>query len=126
MDKAVLGVGIFIILAAIWLIIKPQICAKVMGFLVRGRMVYLVGILRLAIGLLLLISARECEHTRVVIALGILFLISGASVFIIRLDKIKTTLNWFSKRSTTMIRLIALLPLAIGAVIIWACCIPSG
>jgi len=97
-----------------------------MGFLARGRMVYLVGMLRLAIGLLFLVSARECEHTRFVIALGILFLISGASVFIIRLDKIKTTLNWFSKRSMITIRLIALLPIVIGAVIIWACCIPSG
>ena len=126
MDKAVLGVGILIILAAIWLIIKPQVCVKMMGFLARGRMVYLVGILRLAVGVLLLVSSRECEHTRVVIALGILFLVSGASVFIIRLDKVKTTLNWLSKRSMITIRLIALIPILIGAVIIWACCVPSG
>ena len=125
MDKAVLGVGILIILAAVWIIVKPQVCVKMMGFLARGRMVYLVGLLRLAVGGLLLVSARECGHVWVVIALGVLFLISGALIFIVRLDRIKTTLTWFSKRSMVTIRLMTLLPIAIGAVIIWACCAAS-
>ena len=125
MDKAVLGVGILIILAAIWIAVKPQVCVKMMGFFARGRMVYLVGLLRLAVGGLLLVSARECGHVWVVIALGVLFLISGALIFIVRLDRIKTTLTWFSKRPMVTIRLMALLPIAIGAVIIWACCTAS-
>lgn len=122
MDKAVLGVGILIILAAIWIVVKPQVCVKMMGFLARGRMVYLVGLLRLAIGGLLLVSARECGRVWIVIALGVLFLISGALIFIVRLDRIKATLTWLSKRSAMAIRLMALVPVAIGAVIIWACC----
>ena len=126
MDKAVLGVAILIMLAGIWLIIRPQICVKIMGFLVRGRMVYLVGLLRLAIGVLLLVSATDCEHVWVVITIGVLFLISGTLVFVIQLDKLKAKLTWFSQRSMTTIRLMALLPLAIGAVMVWACCIPSG
>ena len=126
MNKAVLGVAILIMLAGIWLIIRPQICATMMGFLVRGRMVYLVGLLRLAIGVLLLVSATDCEHVWVVITIGVLFLISGTLVFVIQLDKLKAKLTWFSQRSMTTIRLMALLPLAIGAVMVWACCIPSG
>jgi len=122
MDKAVLGVGILIILAAIWIAVKPQVCVKMMGFLARGRMVYLVGLLRLAIGGLLLVSATYCGRVWIVIALGVLFLISGTLVFIVRLDRIKATLTWFSKRSMITIRLMALVPILIGAVIIWACC----
>ena len=122
MDKAVLGVGILIILAAIWIAVKPQICIKMMVFFARGRMVYLVGLLRLAVGGLLLVSARECGRVWVVIALGVLFLISGTLVFVVRLERIKATLTWISKRSMLTIRLMALLPIAIGAVIIWACC----
>ena len=122
MDKAVLVVGILIIFAAIWFAVKPQVCVKMMGFLARGRMVYLIGLLRLAIGGLLLVSATYCERVWVVIALGVLFLISGTFVFVVRLDRIKATLTWLSKRSALTIRLMALLPIAIGAVIIWACC----
>jgi len=65
-------------------------------------------------------------HVWVVITIGVLFLISGTLVFVIQLNKLKAKLTWFSQRSMTTIRLMALLPLAIGAVMVWACCIPSG
>ena len=91
-----------------------------MAFLEQGRKLYIVGILRLLIGIILLLVASQCRLVGVVITLGIFFLIGGIVIFILGLERIKSMLNWWNKRSLLVIRLMGLIALALGALLLYS------
>lgn len=120
MDKAILVIGIIIILEGILLAARPQWAKKAIRFFCKGRMIYLAGVLRLIIGVLFLVSATDCKHYWVVIVFGILLLVSGVAVFVTKLDKLKDYLNWWDRRSLLILRLLCIIAFAIGGVVAWA------
>ena len=119
MDKVILAIGILIMFEGVLLIVKPKIYKKLIAFFMRGRMIYLAGVIRLVLGVLFLVSAMSCKKPWLIIAFGVLLLISGTLTFVIKLEKIKAMLNWFSQKSLVTIRLLAIIAIAIGAVLAW-------
>ena len=120
MDKVILIIGILIILEGVVLLLKPDWIKKVIRFFAKGKALYLAALLRLILGVLFLVSARECDKPWIAIAFGILLLLAGISMFIIKLDKMKAYLGWWYERSLITIRLLSLAAFAIGAIIIYA------
>ena len=120
MDKVILVIGIVIILEGILLAARPDWAKKAIKFFCKGRMIYLAGVLRLIIGVLFLVSARECTRQWVIIAFGVLLLVSGVVVFVTKLDKLKAYLSWWYGRSLVTLRLLCVIVFAIGGVIVWA------
>ena len=113
-------VGLVILLLGVAILIKPQVSKKLFHFIAKGKRIYLVGILRIALGVLFLIGALSCSIPWLIILFGILSCASGLTIFAMKIEKLKAILNWFDQKSLSFIRLIAILAMLIGALIAYA------
>ena len=120
MDIVVKIVGIVIVFLAALLLIKPDIMKQMLAFFKQGKRIYIAGLVRSVLAVIFLLAARECHIPWVIIILGILFLISGLSIFVIGPVKLKPMLDWFQNKSAIFLRAMAVIILAIGAVIIYS------
>jgi hypothetical protein len=120
MDTIVKIVGIVIVFLAVLTFLKPDIMKRILKFFKQGKRVYFAGLVRLILAVVFLLAARECDITWVIIVFGILFLISGLSIFMIGAEKLKPVLDWFQNKSALFLRVMAVIILAIGAIIIYS------
>ncbi|MBN1391609.1 MAG: hypothetical protein JW947_02270 [Sedimentisphaerales bacterium] len=120
MDSVVKIIGIVIVLLAVLFLLKPDVTKLLLGFFKQGKRIYLAGVVRLILAIVFFIAARECDITWVIVAFGILFLISGLLIFLIGAERLKPMLDWFQNKSPVVIRLVAVIILAFGAIIIYS------
>ena len=113
-------VGIVILIAAIVYLLKPGVMKWLLEFFKKGKRIYFAGLIRFALAVVFLVAARECKHSWVIFAFGILFIISGLLIFILGLEKLKSIIDWYQKQSVLLLRVVAVIALAIGAVIIYS------
>ncbi|MCK4958260.1 MAG: hypothetical protein KAT00_02650 [Planctomycetes bacterium] len=113
-------IGAIIAIQGAVLLAYPQWFKGALGFFLRGRLLYIPAVLKAGVGIFFLIAARECEWTRIVIVMGLLFCISGVAAFIIKLEKLKGMLQWWKDRSLTTVRVLVIANIAIGGLIIFA------
>ncbi len=120
MDIVIQSLGIVFVLVGIVYLLRPDVMKWLMEFFKQGKRMYFAGLIRFALAIVFLVGARECKRFWVIFAFGILFIISGLLVFIIPLEKIKAYIGWWQKKSPLLLRLMALIALAIGAIIIYS------
>ena len=120
MDIVIKSLGIVFALVGIVYLLRPDVMKWLMEFFKQGKRLYFAGLIRFVLAIVFLLAARECEVFWVIFAFGILFIIGGLSIFIIPLEKLKSYIGWWQKQSVLLLRVLALLTLAIGALII--CC----
>ena len=113
-------VGLVILLFGVAILIKPLSTKKIFYFIAKGRRIYIVGILRIALGVLFLIGALSCSIPWLIILIGILSCASGLAIFIMKFERIKAIMNWFDQKSLFFIRLMGIIALLIGALIAYA------
>lgn len=113
-------VGLIILIFGVAVLIKPLFTKKLFHFIAKGRRIYIVGILRIVLGVLFLIGALSCDYYGIIIFFGILFCIAGLPIFIMKFEKIKAILNWFDQKPVSFMRLVAILAMLIGALIAYA------
>jgi len=112
--------GILIVLVGIVYLLKPDVMKWLMEFFKQGKRIYLAGLIRLVLAIVFLLAARECDITWVIVAFGILLLISGILIFMLGPRRLKSILEWWQKQPTLLLRVLALIALAVGAVIIYS------
>ncbi len=112
-------IGILIILLAILYFIRPDFIKWMFNFVKKGKRIYFIALIRFALAIVFLLGAHDCRFPKVIAAFGILFIISGLLIFILRDEKIRTMLDWYLKQSLLFLRVLALIALAIGALIIY-------
>jgi len=120
MDIVVKVIGIVFIFMAIVYFLKPDIMKRLLEFFKRGKRMYFAALIRLVLAVVFLLAARECSQFWVIFAVGILFIISGLLIFMLGLEKVKSYIGWWQKQPVLLLRVVALIPLVIGAVIIYA------
>ena len=120
MDIIVKIVGIVIVCVAIVYLLKPNVMKWLMEFFKQGKRIYIAGLIRFVLAVVFLLGARECDITWVIVTLGILFIISGLLIFTLGPKKLRTMLDWYQKQSVLLLRVLAIVALAIGAVIIYS------
>lgn len=120
MTLAIKIIGVVIVLVAILYVLKPGVMKWLIEFFKRGKRIYLVGLIRFALAIVFLLGAHKCNIRWVIVTFGILFLASGLSIFMVGHKRIASILGWYQKRSELLLRLFALIVLAIGAVIIYS------
>jgi uncharacterized protein YjeT (DUF2065 family) len=113
-------IGIVCVLLGIVYIVKPNVMKYLMQFFKQGKRLYFAGLIRFALAIIFLLGARKCGVPRVIVALGILFIISGLLIFMVRLEKLKSMIDWYQNQSLVLLRFIALIGLALGAIIIYS------
>ena len=120
MENVIKIVGIIIVLIGILFLLKPDVMKIIMGFMKKGRRIYLAGLLRFALAVIFLLGARECNYKWIIAAFGIIFLISGLLIFTIGPEKIRRMLDWYQNQPALIFRVIAGIVLACGAVIVYS------
>ena len=120
MEVAIKIIGLFLILLAILYILKPSTQRPLMEFFKKGKRIYFAGLIRLVLAVVFLLAARQCDKPKVIAAFGILFLIAGLLVFVLGPAKSRPVLEWYQKKSLLFWRIMAVIPLILGALIIYS------
>lgn len=120
MKSIVWIIGALIVAEACVFLIKPDVYRKFVKLLGRGKLLYIPAVIAIVVGVLFLIFARECHIPWVIIVIGLISAVKGLSIFAIKLETLKETLNWLSGRSDIILRLFGILALAFGALILYA------
>ena len=120
MNLVIKIIGIVFVFITILYFLKPDIMKSLMEFFKQGRRIYFAALLRLVLAVVFLLAAHECNQFWVIFAFGILFIISGLLIFILGLEKIKSYISWWQKQPLVLLRVMALIGLAIGAIIIYS------
>ena len=119
MKELIRLIGVTCIAAGIIYMLRPDLPKRLMAFAAKGRRIYLAGILRFAMAVVFLIGAEKCRYKWLIVACGIGFLISGLLVFMLGPKRLNPMLAWFTKQPNLIIRIFAVIALAIGVVICW-------
>lgn len=121
MDKVVLCLGIVILLLGIVYVIKPDVIRWLLRFFQQGGRLYLIALVRFALAVVFLLGARECGSTWwVILIFGVMFLISGLLIVGLGLKRVKSILDWWEKQSSVLLRILALVTIAVGGVIVYS------
>jgi len=114
-------IGIVIVGMGVAFLLRPKLYKQYVAFWQLGKRLYLGAILALLIGIIFLLAvSSECRLVGVILALGILSLVKGAMLFTLGQEKIKTMLKWWQARSLLVLRLVALVAIAFGALLIYS------
>jgi len=120
MDIVIKTLGILIALVGIIYFLRPDVMKWLMEFFKQGKRIYFAGLIRFALAVVFLVAARECKHSWVIFAFGILFIISGLLIFMLGPERLKSIIDWYQKQSVLLLRVVAVIALAIGGVIIYS------
>ncbi len=120
MAKVILIVGVLIILEGIAFLVKPGWYRNAAKVFMSERIVYIGPVLKILFGGLFLVSAVPCSQTWVIIVLGVLMLAGGITGLILPKAKIISFIEWWTKRTDTVMRIIAVVAIALGGLVMWA------
>lgn len=120
MNILVKSIGIVIVALAIAYLLKPDVMKYIIEFFKKGKRIYLAGLIRLVLAVVFLLAAHECRIASVIIFFGILLLVSGLLIFVLRPEGIIYIADWVQRQSLFVLRLFALTAFIIGAIIIYS------
>ena len=120
MDIVIKILGILFCIIGIVYFLKPNVMKWLMEFFKQGKRIYFSGLIRFALAIVFFVGARECKHPWVIFAFGLLFIIGGLLVFALGPEKIRRILDWYQKQPVLILRIIAVIALAVGLVIIFS------
>jgi hypothetical protein len=121
MAAIIWGLGIAFVFVGMLHLIRPDVSKRIIEFFKKGKRIYFAGLIRFTLAVIFLLGARDCrsEWGKWVIAgFGILFLISGLVVFMLGPKRLIPVLDWYQRQSSVVIRVIAVIILAVAVVII--------
>jgi hypothetical protein len=113
-------IGIFIAALGLIFLLGPNLLKQCIGFCQKGKRLYIVGILRVLCGVIFLLAAPDCRLGWVIYILGILTFLKAILIFLLGLERVKSMLDWWSKRPVITVRLLSLIILAMGVLIIYS------
>jgi uncharacterized protein YjeT (DUF2065 family) len=112
--------GIYMVAIGAVYLVKASIMKKFLQFWLKGKRYYLGGILSFAVGILLLIASGACQWKGFVIFFGVAAIFKGVLLFALGEQKIKVLMQYFTKMSTSRIRIMGLVSIGMGALLIYA------
>ncbi len=120
MDIVIKSLGIVFVLIGIVYLLKPDVLKWLMEFFKQGKRIYFGGLIRFVLAIVFFVGARECKYPWAIIAFGIIFIIGGLLIFILKPEKIKRILEWYEKQPVLIFRIIAVIVLIFGALVIYS------
>ncbi len=120
MSIFVLVIGTVILLFGLAFLIAPSIIKHWFNRIPVWNLFYTPSILRIIIGVLFLLAAKDTRLPRFVTAMGVFSILAGLTIPILGRERIKAFARWGVERSNTVLRLWALVASVIGIVLVWA------
>ncbi len=116
----VFTLGSLSVVMALLTLTFPKILGKILSFFSKGNRLYLLGILRTTLGIMLLILSPQARLWWYVIIIGFLYTASGLSFFFFALRRTKKILSRFTQRPAIQIRTYAFIALAMWVFLFYA------
>jgi hypothetical protein len=120
MEILVRAIGVLIAILGLILVLTPKGIKAIFDFFAKGKRIYWVGLLRIAFGIIFLLASSVCRWPEVIRVLGVFFIIAGSLIFILGIRKVKSVLEYWSKKPPLLLRFLSLLAVAFGILIIYA------
>lgn len=117
------SVSIIGLLTTVWglvVVIQPLWHKTLIGFLAQGRRAYAAVVLKIVVGILFLIYARQCRIPSVIIVLGILTVVGSVLVAAMPITRIHAWFQWCQGRPLWFYRLWAVAAVMLGILIFYA------
>ena len=110
-------IGILIAGLGIAMIVYPSWLKKVTAFWKQGNNIYYAGVIRIAVGILILMAASTANSPMAAVALGLLFLASGSIIFLIGVEQDHKLLDFWDAQPEMVLRVMSVFPIIMGALI---------
>ncbi|MFH1654298.1 MAG: hypothetical protein ABIE74_09650 [Pseudomonadota bacterium] len=117
---AVKVISIIIAAFGILLVVKSTFLRQILTFGLEGKRIYAIAVLRFILGTFFLIAATQCRMPWLVIILGLLMLISGIFVFVLGIERSKAMVQKWQQLSDLTLRFVSLIPVAVGALLLYS------
>ena len=110
-------IGLLVAAFGLTIFVSPQFTQKVFNFFREGKRIYWAGVIRTVAGLVLLLASGQSPIPVAVMAVGVLFLLSGIIVFLCDLERLKSFLVHYSEMPALILRLLGLVGACFGILI---------
>ena len=120
MDTVVKIIGIGIMILGVAYFAQPGIMKWLMIFFKQGERIYISGVMRLVLGIVFLLSARECSIRWIIILCSIIFIAGSAVIFMLGPRKFEPFISWAERQPAWVLRIIAVFVAVFGGIIIYA------
>lgn len=101
-------------------LLAPSLLIEFGNSLLTETGLYIVAGVRVAVGLLLLFAARRSRMPRALRALGIVIIIAGLITPLFGVERSASMFNWLSAQGPALVRMVAIVAIALGAFIVYA------
>ena len=98
---------------------KPDIMKQYIAFWKKGKRLYAGAAASLLIGIILLLAASQCAVSWFVTAFGILALIKGIFLFVLKPEKVMPMMEWWLQKPVAFLRGHAIMAIVIGVLLIY-------
>ncbi|MBE0537321.1 MAG: hypothetical protein IH624_16780 [Phycisphaerae bacterium] len=120
MEKAILIIGVALVLWGLLIAIRPHTLRTTIHVMEKGLLVYAPAAVRIVLGVVFLLAARDCRVPWLIVAFGIIMFVAGVVMFMIRPGRLRSFLHWWAERSMPTLRILGVTGAAIGGLIAWA------
>jgi hypothetical protein len=120
MEHTVWLIGLLSAVSGLAAVVQPLWLKTVLAFLARGRQAYAAAGLKILIGIVWLLFARECRIPSVIITLGILTVVGSVLFAAMPFSKIRAWFQWCQARPLWMFRLWGVLAVLLGVLVVYA------
>jgi len=102
-------------------IVAPSALLWVAQHVVTTVELYLIAVVRVAVGVLLLAVASASRAPRTLRVLGAITVIAGIVTPFLGVARVQVIVDWVSRQGSGFLRVVALVALAIGALVAYTC-----
>lgn len=113
-------IGFVMVVMGTAIVLNPKIFKAVVNFWRQGKNIYLAGVIRLIFGAIFLTASPACRFPLVISVFGVLMVIGGIMIFMIGQKRIQLIFDWWERRPLITIRLMGLVPLALGSLVLFS------
>lgn len=112
--------GYLAIILCLAILTSPQLLRKIIDFFSVGSRLYLAGLVRIALGVMLLILASQSRLWGYVVIMGLIATAAGVSIFFFALRRTKKLMVRLQHQSNLTLRIYAIVGLVLWAVLVYA------
>ena len=109
--------GLLILAMGLTIFAVPQVIQKIFDFIKEGNRIYYAGVIRGAVGIIFFLCSSLSLVPLASIALGIMFLVSGITVFAVEPEKMKSLIAHYIEMPGLVIRLLGLVAASFGILV---------
>jgi len=113
-------IAVLFIVAGSVMVLRSELIKRLMDYMKEGPRIYAVGVIRIIAGLILMVVSFESRIVWVVFVIGLLALIGGTLIFILKKDKVFEIAEIMLGESPTKLNLFGTIPILLGILLFCA------